>query len=136
MKNIKILVTGGAGFIGSEFIRQAAKKGYSIIVVDKLTYAGDVERLKEIKGKFDFYKTDICNRQRIREIFKQHKPDIVVHFAAETHVDRSILKSTQFIRTNIIGTQNLIDAAKEAGINRFIHISTDEVYGEIEKGHY
>lgn len=136
MKNIKILVTGGAGFIGSEFVYQAVNEGYKIIVVDKLTYAGDMERLRDVNGKFEFYKTDICNVKKIREIFKQHKPDVVVHFAAETHVDRSILGSTQFIKTNIMGTQNLLDAARETDVKRFIHISTDEVYGEIEKGQF
>jgi len=136
MKKNKILVTGGAGFIGSEFVNQAVDEGYKIIVVDKLTYAGDMERLREVDGKFEFHKTDICSVKKIREIFKQHKPDVVVHFAAETHVDRSILGSTQFIRTNIMGTQNLLDAAREINVKRFIYISTDEVYGEIEKGQF
>jgi len=136
MKKTKILVTGGAGFIGSEFVRQAIKMGYRITVIDKLTYAGDLERLKEVKGKFNFYKVDICNRQKINKIFKKEKPKVVVHFAAETHVDRSILDGTLFMNTNVLGTQNLLDIARKQRIERFIHISTDEVYGEIEKGKF
>jgi len=136
MKKAMILVTGGAGFIGSEFIKQAVKEECKIIVVDKLTYAGDMERLKDVDGRYGFYKTDIGSIKKIREIFKQHKPDIVVHFAAETHVDRSILGSTQFVKTNIMGTQNLLDAAKEFNVKRFVYISTDEVYGDIKKGQF
>ncbi len=136
MKKDKILVTGGAGFIGSEFIRLATKEEYKVVVVDKLTYAGDLKRLKEAKGKFDFCKIDIYNEKKVNDIFKKHKPEIVVHFAAETHVDRSILGSTPFVKTNIMGTQNLLDAARENNIKRFIYISTDEVYGDIEKGQF
>lgn len=136
MKKTKILVTGGAGFIGSEFIRLATKKRNKLVVIDKLTYAGDIERLRVLNGQCDFYKTDICNKKKIDDIFKKHEPEIVVHFAAETHVDRSILGSSPFIKTNIIGTQILLDAARENNIKRFIHISTDEVYGDIERGQF
>ena len=136
MKKDKILVTGGAGFIGSEFIRLATKEEYKVVVVDKLTYAGDLKRLKEAKGKFDFCKIDIYNKKKVNDIFKKHKPEIVVHFAAETHVDRSILGSTPFVKTNIMGTQILLDAARESNTKRFIYISTDEVYGDIEKGQF
>ena len=132
----KILVTGGAGFIGSEFVRLAVQKDYKVIVVDKLTYAGDLKRLEGIKGKYKFYKTDIRNKNEIESIFKKEKPDFVVHFAAETHVDRSIQDASQFIETNIKGTHALLEASKEFGIKRFIHISTDEVYGEIKKGKF
>ena len=86
----KILVTGGSGFIGSEFVRQTTTKGGKIIVVDKLTYAGDLERLKEVKSKVTFYKADICQKTKLNTIIKKERPDIIVHFAAETHVDRSI----------------------------------------------
>jgi dTDP-glucose 4,6-dehydratase len=131
----KILVTGGAGFIGSEFVRQSVKKGYAVTVVDKLTYAGDLARLNEVKGKFKFYKADIADKSKIHAILKNVRPDGIAHFAAETHVDRSIHQSAiPFIQTNAIGTQNLIDSARELKIKRFIHISTDEVYGEIKKG--
>ena len=108
----KILVTGGAGFIGSEFVRQGIRKGYKIIVVDKLTYAGDLERLKEVKGQFKFYKVDICNKTKISSIFKSEKPQKIIHFAAETHVDRSILDSSTFIETNVKGTQTLLDLSR------------------------
>ena len=115
----KILVTGGAGFIGSEFVRQGIKKGYRIIVVDKLTYAGDLERLAQVKGKFRFYKVDICNQKRIREIFAKEKFQSVVHFAAESHVDRSILLSSSFVETNVRGTQILLDQSRRSKIKRF-----------------
>ena len=104
----KILVTGGAGFIGSEFVRQDCKKKQSLIVVDNLSYAGDLERLKSVQGKFKFYKTDITHNGQIEHIFKKERPHTVVHFAAETHVDRSILDATPFINTNVTGTQNMI----------------------------
>jgi dTDP-glucose 4,6-dehydratase len=134
---MKILITGGAGFIGSEFTRQAVKKGFNTIVVDKLSYAGDLERLKEIEGKYRFYKADITNREFLEHIFSYEKPDIVVHWAAESHVDRSILDATPFIETNIKGTQILLEVARRANISLFINISTDEVYGELgEEGEF
>jgi len=133
----KILVTGGAGFIGSEFVRQGVKKGYRIIVVDKITYAGDLERLRETEGKFIFYKVDICDRIQIDKIFSKEKPSVVVHFAAESHVDRSIHGfPLSFTETNVKGTQVLLDASRKYGINKFIHISTDEVYGDIKRGKF
>ncbi|MCU0666114.1 MAG: dTDP-glucose 4,6-dehydratase [Candidatus Omnitrophica bacterium] len=132
----KLLVTGGAGFIGSEFVRQAVKRSYKVIVVDKLTYAGDLERLNEVKGKFKFYKVDICNKNKIGQVIKREKPQVIINFAAETHVDRSIVSSDPFIQTNIKGTKTLLDLAREYKIERFIHISTDEVYGDIEKGKF
>lgn len=132
----RILVTGGAGFIGSEFVRQAAAAGFKVAVVDSLTYAGDLARLKELKAKFVFLKADITDAKKIAAAFKKFKPSAVVHFAAETHVDRSILNACDTLKTNIIGTQTLIDAARAYGIERFVHISTDEVYGDIETGHF
>ncbi|GAB6077183.1 dTDP-glucose 4,6-dehydratase [Desulfurobacterium crinifex] len=128
---MKLLVTGGAGFIGSEFVRQAVEKGLETIVVDKLTYAGDLERLKEVKDEISFYKADITNREFMEHIFKTEKPDVVVHWAAESHVDRSILDASPFIETNVKGTQVLLDVAKETGVNLFVNIATDEVYGEL-----
>ena len=132
----KILVTGGAGFIGSEFVRQGVQKGYSLVVVDKLTYAGDVARLKSVAAKIKFYKADICDRKKLTAIFKKEKPETVIHFAAETHVDRSIQNAHPFIKTNVEGTQNLIDLARESKLIKFIHISTDEVYGESRTGYF
>jgi len=110
---MKILITGGAGFIGSEFTRQSVKKGLDVVVVDKLTYAGDLERLKEVEDKITFYKVDITNKEFIEYIFNKKKPDIVVHWAAESHVDRSILDPSPFIDTNVKGTQVLLDAARD-----------------------
>lgn len=132
----KLLITGGASFIGSEFARQVVKSGYRPIIIDKLTYAGDLARLAEVKANLKFYKQDICDSKAIEKIFREEKPSQVVHFAAESHVDRSILGSDEFIRTNICGTQVLLDCAKKQGIERFVHISTDEVYGDIIKGQF
>jgi dTDP-glucose 4,6-dehydratase len=136
LKSSRILVTGGAGFIGSEFVRQAIADGFKIFIVDSLTYAGDLERLKKLKGKFGFVKADINDGKKVAAAIKKFKPSAVVHFAAETHVDRSILDGRDALRTNVIGTQTLIDIVRASGIERFIHVSTDEVYGEIETGHF
>jgi len=132
----RLVVTGGAGFIGSEFVRQAIGRGYDVVVIDKLTYAGDLERLKDVKRQFDFYKIDITDFKKLLRVFKKLKPKIVVNFAAETHVDRSILDAAAYIRTNVVGTQSLAQTARQVGVKRFIHISTDEVYGEIERGQF
>lgn len=127
----RLLVTGGAGFIGSEFVRQGVIKGYAITVVDKLTYAGDMERLREVEGDIVFYHADITNREFINRIFKKERPDAVVHWAAESHVDRSILDAAPFLETNVKGTQVLLEASRISGVERFVNISTDEVYGEL-----
>lgn len=132
----KILITGGAGFIGSAFVRLAVKEGHKVIVLDKLTYAGDLARLKEVNARFKFYKVDICNQIETESIFAKEGPEIIVNFAASTHVDRSIQDATSFIDTNIKGTQILLDASMRYKIDRLIHISTDEVYGEIKKGEF
>lgn len=133
----KMIVTGGAGFIGSEFVRKAVAKGFDVVVIDSLTYAGDLERLRDVKERVKFYKTDITEKEELRKVFKKEKPSIVVHWAAESHVDRSILDSEPFIKTNIEGTLNLLNVSKDFGIKRFINISTDEVYGELDdKGYF
>ncbi len=130
-----IIITGGAGFIGSNFIFHMldAHSDYRIICMDKLTYAGNLSTLKSVMDNpnFKFYKTDICNRKSIYRIFEEEKPDIVVNFAAESHVDRSIEYPSVFLQTNIIGTSVLMDACKKYGNIRFHQVSTDEVYGDL-----
>jgi len=132
----KIIVTGGAGFIGSEFVRLAVDFGYSVAVADKLTYAADLERLSSVAGRISFFKTDICNNKDLECLVKAQKPEAIINFAAETHVDRSILKSSSFIETNIRGTQILLDESRKYEVKKFIHISTDEVYGDIKSGKF
>jgi len=129
----KLLVTGGAGFIGSEFVRQGVQRRYAITVIDKLSYAGDLKRIREVEGKITFHAADITDRKSVQDIMKSEKPDTVVHWAAESHVDRSIANASPFLETNITGTQVLLDAAKDYGVKQFINISTDEVYGDLGK---
>ncbi len=130
-----VLVTGGAGFIGSNFVYHMLKKypDYKIICVDCLTYAGNLSTLEKAleNPNFVFLKTDICDREEIYKIFDEHKPDIVVNFAAESHVDRSIENPEVFLKTNILGTQVLMDACRKYGITRYHQVSTDEVYGDL-----
>ena len=132
---MKILVTGGAGFIGSNFIflLQLKYKDIQIVCVDKLTYAGNLSTLKIVldKNNFKFYKADIANRLEMDRIFNSEKPDIVVNFAAESHVDRSILNPEIFLITNVLGTQVLLDMVKKYKAKRFHQVSTDEVYGDL-----
>jgi len=132
----KILVTGGAGFIGSEFVRQGVKRGYRLVVLDSLTYAGDLKRIKEVSHKIKFHKIDICSKVKLEGLFRREKFDGLVHFAAETHVDRSLKDNTPFIHTNILGTQHLIDLSLKYALKSFVHISTDEVYGQSLKGFF
>jgi len=131
--NMKILVTGGAGFIGSNFILYMIKKhpGDEIINLDSLTYAGNLENLKSVENNsnYKFVKGDICDKKIVNALVKEC--DAIVHFAAESHVDRSIENSDVFVRTNVLGTQVLLDAAYRNGMKRFHHISTDEVFGEL-----
>ncbi|MBF0386746.1 MAG: dTDP-glucose 4,6-dehydratase [Candidatus Omnitrophica bacterium] len=130
----KILVTGGAGFIGSEFVRQIARRGDTVMVLDALTYAGDKARLSAVKGQVSFKKVDICNASMVFKMVKNFRPDSIVHFAAETHVDRSIKDGQVFLQTNIMGTQTMLEAARLLGVARLVHISTDEVYGDVARG--
>ncbi|MBU1704884.1 MAG: dTDP-glucose 4,6-dehydratase, partial [Nanoarchaeota archaeon] len=127
---MRLLVTGGCGFIGSNFIRHILENpDYEIINLDKLTYAGNLDNLKDIEtNRYRFVKGDICDAQTVEPLIKE--VDAIVHFAAETHVDRSITNPSDFIRTNVLGTQVLLNAAKKYK-RRFHHISTDEVYGEL-----
>lgn len=132
---MKIIVTGGAGFIGGNFCHYMVNtyKEDQILCIDKLTYAGNMETLAPImeKENFTFYKADIADRTAIFEIFEKEHPDIVVNFAAESHVDRSILDPEVFLRTNIIGTSVMLDACRKYGITRYHQVSTDEVYGDL-----
>ena len=130
-----IIVTGGAGFIGSNFIFHMLSEhpGYRIICLDKLTYAGNLSTLKSVMDNpdFRFVKADICDREAVEKLFEEEKPDIVVNFAAESHVDRSIENPGIFLQTNIIGTEVLMDACRKYGIQRYHQVSTAEVYGDL-----
>jgi len=137
---MKLLVTGGAGFIGSNFVRMALTDKFpdfnveELTVLDLLTYAGDEENLKPVASdkRYKFVKGDIRDLELVKKLMQD--ADQVVHFAAESHVDRSIEGGSEFVSTNVMGTQVLLDAAKSSNIKRFVHVSTDEVYGSISEG--
>lgn len=133
---MKILVTGGAGFIGSNFVRYMLSKykNYSIVNLDKLTYAGNLDNLKDVEKnpRYKFVKGDICDPVIVEKAMKNC--EVVINFAAESHVDRSINKPSDFVRTNFIGVHNMLETAKKSKVKRFIQISTDEVYGSAQKG--
>ena len=130
-----IVVTGGAGFIGSNFIFYMLDKypEYRIVCLDKLTYAGNLETLTNVmeNPRFRFVKGDICDSKTVSNLFREEKPDIIVNFAAESHVDKSIENPQLFLETNILGTATLMDACRQFGIKRFHQVSTDEVYGDL-----
>ena len=132
---MNVIVTGGAGFIGGNFVHYMLKKypDYKIICADCLTYAGDLETLAPVMNNrnFRFYKTDITDRDAVFDVFEKEHPDIVVNFAAESHVDRSIENPDVFLKTNILGTQVMLDACRKYGIQRYHQVSTDEVYGDL-----
>jgi dTDP-glucose 4,6-dehydratase len=137
---MQVLVTGGAGFIGSHYVRQLVAGAYpafadaDVVVLDKLTYAGNEANLAPVAGspRLRFVRGDICDPVVVQKLMDG--ADVVVHFAAESHVDRSILGSADFVLTNVLGTQTLLQAALEAGVAKFVHVSTDEVYGSILEG--
>ena len=140
---MRILITGGAGFIGSAVVRMAISRGLSVINVDSLTYAANLQSLKGIDthSNYTFENVDICDVEKLSHVFRAHQPDVVMHLAAESHVDRSIDGPGAFIQTNIIGTYNLLQAARSYYENlpgekkaqfKFHHVSTDEVYGDLE----
>ncbi|TQM77322.1 dTDP-glucose 4,6-dehydratase [Thermopolyspora flexuosa] len=129
---MKVLVTGGAGFIGSHYARARVAAGDTVTVLDKLTYAGNLANLEPVAGRHEFVHGDICDAELLAAVVPGH--DLVVNFAAETHVDRSIEGAEAFVRTNVLGTQTLLQACLDAGVPRVVHVSTDEVYGEIETG--
>ena len=136
MKNI--MVTGGAGFIGSAFVRYMVKQypQYNVIVYDKLTYAGNLDNLLPVHDEpnYRFERGDIADRETVKRVFDSHQIDTVVNFAAESHVDRSILSPDAFIHTDVVGVYILLDESKQHGLERFLHVSTDEVYGEVDEG--
>ncbi len=132
---MKILVTGGAGFIGSAFLRMLSRETtWHLVNLDKLTYAGNLENLAalEASDRYRFVHGDICDDRLVESLICEERPDAVVHFAAESHVDRSILSPEPVIQTNLRGTFTLLEAARRASVPRFLHVSTDEVYGSIE----
>ena len=130
-----IIVTGGAGFIGSNFVFHMLKEhpDYRIVCLDKLTYAGNLSTLAPVMDNphFRFVKADICDREAVYKLFEEEHPDMVVNFAAESHVDRSIEDPGVFLQTNIIGTATMMDACRKYGIQRYHQVSTDEVYGDL-----
>ncbi len=137
---MRVLVTGGAGFIGSHYVRQLLHGAYpafgdaEVVVLDNLTYAGNEENLREVADhpRLRFVRGDICDPELVRQLMRG--VDVVVHFAAESHVDRSILGASNFVTTNVLGTDTLLQAALAAGVGKFVQVSTDEVYGSIDEG--
>ncbi|MFH1386923.1 MAG: dTDP-glucose 4,6-dehydratase [bacterium] len=138
---MKLIVTGGAGFIGSNFIRYIMGKhpDWEVINFDKLTYAGNLDNLIHLSSnpKYSFVQGDICDQKIVEEAVAKLGPDgMIVNFAAETHVDRSIMSAGSFVQTDVYGTYTLLEAVKKYGVKRYLHISTDEVYGSIDKGSF
>ena len=131
---MRLLITGGAGFIGSNFVRHMLNSEHEIVVLDKLTYAGRMENLQDIIDKIEFHRGDICNEEDVAKLAKD--VDAIINFAAESHVDRSIQTPEPFIRTDVLGTFRLLEACRKYNVDRFVHISTDEVYGSIEEGSF
>jgi len=134
---MKLFITGGAGFIGSNYVRHVlANSDDEVTVFDALTYAGNLSSLADVAGdsRYSFVQGDICDREAVASAMAGH--DMVVHFAAESHVDRSIVDPDTFVRTNCLGTNVMCDVARTIGVERFLHISTDEVYGSIEEGSF
>jgi len=139
MKNL--LVSGGAGFIGSNFVHHILDRypGYQVIVFDKLTYAGNMDNLKDVPdrnaGRYAFVQEDICDGEAVDAAMREYEIDTIVNFAAETHVDRSLMEPDAFIQTDVYGTYVLLEAAKKHGVERYHQVSTDEVYGDIPAGY-
>ncbi len=134
---MRILVTGGAGFIGSHFVRHLlAEKENQVVNLDALRYSGNLDNLKDVEGdpRYRFIHGDICETALVDKVLREHRIEAIVNFAAETHVDRSIMEPSGFVRTDVVGTSVLLEAARAAGVQRFVQVSTDEVYGEVPKG--
>jgi dTDP-glucose 4,6-dehydratase len=136
LKNL--LITGGAGFIGSNFVHHILDKyaDYNVVVYDKLTYAGNLDNLQDVADdpRYRFVRGDICDMELVDQVVQKHKIDGIVNFAAETHVDRSILEAGSFIQTDVYGTHVLLEAIRKFGLERIVHVSTDEVYGNVVEG--
>ena len=136
MRNI--LITGGAGFIGSNFVHYMLKKhpDYRVVVYDKLTYAGNLDNLRDVEDdpRYTFVRGDICNAKKVDEVMREHGIDVIVNFAAESHVDRSLMEAGSFIQTDVFGTYVLLEAAKKYQVERYHQVSTDEVYGQVLEG--
>jgi len=134
------LVTGGAGFIGSNFVRYMLKRypDYKVVVYDKLTYAGNLDNLRDVEDdpRYAFVRGDICDAEAVERVMREHEIDAIVNFAAESHVDRSIMEPGSFIRTDVYGTYVLLEATRKFGLERMVQVSTDEVYGSIERGSF
>jgi dTDP-glucose 4,6-dehydratase len=132
---MNVLLTGGCGFIGSNLVRLilAERPGWRLVNLDKLTYAGNAENLADLEGnpRYRFVRGDICNGELVADLIRTEQIDAVMHLAAESHVDRSILTPAIFVETNVVGTQVLLEVARELGVKRFLHVSTDEVYGSL-----
>lgn len=137
---MKLFITGGSGFIGSHFIRYILENypEDSILNFDKLTYAGNLKNLEDIESRFAsryiFKKGDIADKSLVESVISEYKPDAIINFAAETHVDRSINDAEPFLLTNVLGVHNLLEISRKNNINRFIQVSTDEVYGQVQEG--
>lgn len=133
-----ILIAGGAGFIGSNFVRYILNKypGYKVVVYDKLTYAGNLDNLRDVADdvRYTFVQGDICDAEKVDEVMREHEIDTLVNFAAETHVDRSLMEAGSFIQTDVFGTYILLEAARKYQVERYHQVSTDEVYGQILEG--
>lgn len=139
MEGSSILVTGGAGFLGSQFVRLALARGAKKVVnLDLLTYAGDDARLAKVEDddRYTFVQGDVASKELVASLIADINPDLVVHYAAESHVTRSEKDPERFYRTNVEGTQTLLDSSISAGVERFVHVSTDEVYGSIAQGYF
>jgi dTDP-glucose 4,6-dehydratase len=135
---MRILVTGGAGFIGSHLVRHLlAESGVQVINLDALRYSGNLDNLKDLDGhpRYEFVHGDICDAALVDRVVREHRIEAVVNCAAETHVDRSIVEPGGFVRTDVVGTSVLLEAARSAGVQRFVQVSTDEVYGDVPAGH-
>lgn len=136
----RLLIAGGAGFIGSNFVRYLLDKypNYEVVVYDKLTYAGNLDNLRDIADdpRYAFVQGDICDAEAVDRAMREHEIDAIVNFAAETHVDRSLMEAGSFIKTDVYGTYVLLEAARKFGLERMVQVSTDEVYGSIERGSF